>query len=148
MAQQTINLGASANDGTGDPVRTAFSKVNTNTTELYALIAAGGGGGGGGSPIRTQRLVTASPIVVSATDQILNCNIPVNATCQLPPSGGRLGLALTFKDLGQASAHPIVITMSGAETADGHPSITINNNRQAVTFVPFNDGVNSGWALE
>lgn len=36
MAQQTINIGSSANDGTGDPIRTAFTKVNDNFTELYA----------------------------------------------------------------------------------------------------------------
>jgi hypothetical protein len=36
MAQQTIGLGASANDSTGDPIRTAFGKVNANFTELYA----------------------------------------------------------------------------------------------------------------
>ena len=36
MAQQTINIGTVANDGTGDPLRTAFDKVNDNTTELYA----------------------------------------------------------------------------------------------------------------
>ena len=35
MAQQTINIGTVANDGTGDPLRTAFDKVNDNFTELY-----------------------------------------------------------------------------------------------------------------
>ena len=36
MAQQTINIGTTANDGTGDPLRTAFDKVNDNFTELYS----------------------------------------------------------------------------------------------------------------
>jgi hypothetical protein len=36
MAQQTINIGTVANDGTGDPLRTAFDKVNDNFTELYS----------------------------------------------------------------------------------------------------------------
>ena len=35
MAQQTINIGSNANDGTGDPLRTAFNKINANFTELY-----------------------------------------------------------------------------------------------------------------
>jgi len=35
MAQQTINIGTVANDGTGDPLRTAFDKSNDNFTELY-----------------------------------------------------------------------------------------------------------------
>jgi len=36
MAKQTINIGTAANDKTGDPLRTAFTKVNANFTELYA----------------------------------------------------------------------------------------------------------------
>src|SRR6478609_372301 len=35
MAKQTVNIGASANDGTGDPLRTAFDKLNDNFDELY-----------------------------------------------------------------------------------------------------------------
>ena len=35
MAQQTINIGTTANDGTGDPLRGAFDKINDNFTELY-----------------------------------------------------------------------------------------------------------------
>lgn len=35
MAKQVINTGAVANDNTGDPVRTAFTKTNSNFTELY-----------------------------------------------------------------------------------------------------------------
>jgi hypothetical protein len=35
MAQQIINVGASANDGTGDTLRLSQQKTNDNTTELY-----------------------------------------------------------------------------------------------------------------
>ena len=35
MAQQTINIGSTPNDGTGDPLRNAFNKANLNFTELY-----------------------------------------------------------------------------------------------------------------
>ena len=41
MAQQIIGIGASANDGTGDPLRTAFDKVNDNDTELYNVSGWG-----------------------------------------------------------------------------------------------------------
>jgi len=43
MAKQTINIGSSANDGSGDPLRTAFDKVNDNFGELYAVSGAGSG---------------------------------------------------------------------------------------------------------
>lgn len=36
MAQQVINVGAAPNDGTGDPLRTAYQKCNTNFSELYS----------------------------------------------------------------------------------------------------------------
>ena len=35
MAKQTIDVGTTANDGTGDPLRTSMTKVNDNFTELY-----------------------------------------------------------------------------------------------------------------
>lgn len=41
MAQQVIGLGTSANDGTGDPLRTAFNKINENFTEIYARDPVG-----------------------------------------------------------------------------------------------------------
>ena len=43
MTQQTINIGSSANDGTGDPLRTAFDKINDNFNELYTVSGAGTG---------------------------------------------------------------------------------------------------------
>ena len=36
MAKQIINIGSSENKGDGDPIRTAFNKVNENFSELYA----------------------------------------------------------------------------------------------------------------
>ena len=43
MAQQVLDVGSNANDGTGDNLRAAMVKVNENFTELYAspLIASG-----------------------------------------------------------------------------------------------------------
>jgi hypothetical protein len=38
MAQQTINIGNSPNDGTGDTLRTAMDKSNDNFSELYSSV--------------------------------------------------------------------------------------------------------------
>ena len=51
MALQTVNLGTYANDGTGDDLRTAFEKVNANTTELNTVLVKGGKNLGSGSPV-------------------------------------------------------------------------------------------------
>ena len=42
MAKQIINIGTEGNDNTGDAIREAFSKVNENFTELYAVFGVGG----------------------------------------------------------------------------------------------------------
>jgi hypothetical protein len=39
MAIQTINIGTVANDGTGDPLRTAWNKANSNFSELNTRTA-------------------------------------------------------------------------------------------------------------
>ena len=36
MTQEIINIGAVPNDGEGDPLRTAFQKINNNFTQLYS----------------------------------------------------------------------------------------------------------------
>ena len=35
MTRQVINIGSAANDRTGDPLRTAFTKINDNFQDLY-----------------------------------------------------------------------------------------------------------------
>ena len=52
MAQQTINIGASPNDGTGTPLRTAFQYTNSNFSELYTAL-----GGGSGLPGATTQVI-------------------------------------------------------------------------------------------
>jgi hypothetical protein len=52
MAQQTINVGAAPNDGTGTPLRTAFQYTNNNFSELYTAL-----GGGVGLPGATTQVI-------------------------------------------------------------------------------------------
>ena len=41
MARQNISTGSSANDGTGDTLRSAATKINANFTEIYTAIGDG-----------------------------------------------------------------------------------------------------------
>ena len=41
MAKQTVNIGTTVNDGTGDDLRTSFDKINDNFNELYATGSPG-----------------------------------------------------------------------------------------------------------
>ena len=45
MALQTIGLGSSANDGNGDTLRAAGTKINANTGEIYARFGSGSANG-------------------------------------------------------------------------------------------------------
>lgn len=126
---------------------TDYVLVYDSVAKAFINVALSSLGASGGTS-RTQRSVTATPIVVGATDQILNCNIAALAACALPTAASRSGVPLTFKDLGQAAAHNITLTANGAEKIDGSSTYVLFNNYQTVTLVPFNDGVNAGWSVE
>lgn len=42
MSRLNINVGQTPNDRTGDPLRTAFEKINDNFQELYAATGSAG----------------------------------------------------------------------------------------------------------
>jgi hypothetical protein len=77
MARQNINIGTNANDGTGDPLRTAFDKINDNFVELYGATAEANDlldddtpQLGGNLDVNGQRIITAR----SNEDIVLDAN--------------------------------------------------------------------------
>jgi len=60
MSQQIINTGANANDGTGEPLREAFTAVNENFTEIYTA-----------GPVGTNVKITGNTITTIVTNQNL-----------------------------------------------------------------------------
>lgn len=142
--------------GTQSPPTSSFATdfllgydANTNTffkISLSNIVAALTPPG----PIRLQRLVTASPIVVSSGDQIINVNISSGSpTCTLPTAASRTGNAVTFKDVGgQFGAHNLTIAPAGGDHIDGGGNVVLGTNYQAVTLVPANDGTSNGWFIE
>ena len=79
MAQQIINVGASANDGTGDTLRLSQQKTNDNTTELYNS--------------KLNSIVEGTNITIDDTDPL---NPIINAS---GVGGGCLGWSLCGFDL-------------------------------------------------
>ena len=84
MAKQTINIGTNANDGTGDPLRTAFDKINANFAELY--------GDDSSADTFTSPQITTPTITGTATiDNILindsEISTASNANLNLNPGG-------------------------------------------------------------
>jgi hypothetical protein len=120
-----------------------------NNLGLAAVAASGAYADLSGKPLPpTQRSVTASPISLTANDEVINCNIATAASCNLPSAATRAGRPLVFKDIaGQFAAHPLTINCAGAEKMDNLASITLNTNYQFLRLYPLNDGVNTGWAM-
>jgi hypothetical protein len=88
MAKQIINLGTAANDGSGDPLRTAFTKINANFTELYATttspVRSAGSVAGAGTvtlDYSTDRLVRAT--AAGSTLTIAHSNIAAGKVVDL-----------------------------------------------------------------
>jgi hypothetical protein len=122
-----------------DDVLKTYSKVSLAT--LSASIAPP-------PATRAQRTTTVTPIVVASSDQIISCKITSPASCALPSAASRIGVPVTFKDLGQATVNNITLTANGTDTIDGLPSYVLRNNFAGVTLVPFNDGTNVGWMVQ
>jgi len=97
MTIELINLGSSANDNTGDPLRLAFTKCNHNFGELYASL--------GNSVVPSPSISDANKILVVKSDgtgyqlspgAFGNANISVGDT----PPGSPAFKDLWFDDLG------------------------------------------------
>ena len=72
MAKQTINVGSTANDGTGDKLRDAFVKVNANFTELYSDDAGDVNSVNAGTGISVDQTTGAVTVTNSAPDQTVS----------------------------------------------------------------------------
>lgn len=90
MAKQTINVGITANDNTGDTLRVAFTKVNSNFTELYTSAGT----------VSSNRLISGTNQLVLGTDgstTFPTLTVPISDNAN--PSG--TGQTLKFSDATQ-----------------------------------------------
>ena len=92
MAQQIIAVGAIANNGSGDPLRTAFNKTNDNFTELYApygtsVISTNTTAVKDNLYVLTADLTLTLPITPANGDSVKMSNLSGVATCILGRNG-------------------------------------------------------------
>ncbi len=121
MAKQAIGIGSSANDGTGDPLRTAMDKTNDNFNEVYALF-------GDGSTLALSGDVSVSAGAVTiANDAVENAMIASGAVGSTEiaadaVSYAKLGAefttaaALSGTDVDWSTAQTFTKTLSGDTT--------------------------------
>ena len=146
MAKQTINIGSAANDGSGDPLRSAFDKINDNFTEVYTELGGaslsnisitgntiGSDDTNGNiilSPNGTGDVVIATAKSLQLTDHTDNAILKTDATGNLTASAvTENGTFLTYGDIVvnpttstiQTTANDITLTPGGGEVVvTGH----------------------------
>ena len=127
MAQQTINIGSAPNDGTGDPLRTAFDKTNDNFNELYA------GAGVADDSITYAKLAneftTSSAVAASDVDfstaQVFTKTLTADTTFTF--SNASIGMV---KDL--VITGDFALTLPAGSTVSGTYNGTVSNLIQVV----------------
>lgn len=80
MTQQIINTGSALNDGTGESVRSAFTKTNANFTDVYDQIATIVTGSGEAAVLIEQIKLGTSPVVSPLTGAEI---VPVSSSSLL-----------------------------------------------------------------
>ena len=145
MAQQNINIGSSANKGDGDPIRTAFTKVNTNFTELYNRVVVAEGQLGidnaGGATI--QQSIIGSVFADDSTLLIdgANGSIPAaNITGTLPALDGSALTNLPAQAFASITGKPTTLAGYGITdaTSNNNPAFTGAVDFTGATSIDFN----------
>ena len=80
MAKQIINIGSTANDGTGDPIRTAFQKAMSNFDELYTGSTADVDSLIAGAGISVDQATGNVTVTNTAPDQTVTLTSGANVT--------------------------------------------------------------------
>ena len=140
MSRQIINVGATLNDGTGDDLRDAFIKVNSNFVELYA-----GGLGGSNITVRNNTVSTFQnslilssvgylPVIFDANNTVSVSNV---ATSTSTTSGalvvaGGMGVGGSLNVAGNINS-PYVNTSTGIYSpgyyySNGDPFVSSSYN--------------------
>lgn len=117
MTQQIINTGV-ADKGNGDPLRTAFTKVNDNFTELFNQVATG--------------------VVVNATPP----ETPEEGDLWWDPEGGRLYISYDSNWIDASPVDGVGISSTDRLTASGKEVVLIGGSNPFVTFPAVATGEN------
>ena len=125
MAKQVINIGTSANKGDGDPIRTAFDKVNDNFTELYSDVKQLNSVNFGGGTITSDVIGT-----VSGTDSTMlvdgnNSKVvgPIESNTWILPGAGDIDITATQDDVNISAGGVINL-----QHVSGQDYVQVSNN--------------------
>ena len=118
MAYQSLGLGSSANDGTGDDLRTGGDKINDNFVEIYTALGTGSALTSGISADATVVTLTA-PVIATSLDMnagelILDADADTSITAD---TDDRIDIKLGGNDRIQLSTGLIDLKNDGTQSA-------------------------------
>ena len=134
MTRQNINIGSSANDGTGDTLRTAGTKINQNFQEIYTQL------GGDSSTLTTQVTIKDSgsvgTIIFEGTSadshetKLIATDPTADRTITLPNAGGNVVLDTATQTLtNKTLTTPTIASITNGGT------ITIPSGADTITTI-------------
>ena len=136
MARQNINIGAAANDGTGDTLRAAGTKINSTFTELYTKL-------GDGDNLSSQITLEDSAIVFEGgTDddfetRLVASNVTSDIIIQLPNISGVISSVSSVETLTNKTLQTPTINSPVINTG-----IRDNNDNNLINLTPTPNAVN------
>jgi len=146
VAKQTIGIGTTANDGTGDPLRDAFDKVNDNFDEVYSAFTFASNN----ATVANNVLIgnsTVNSVANSTTVSISNSTSEVTTT-----SGSILVGNSTVNSIANSSTIVVSnstssITVSEGTIAVGNSTVNTTANSSLVNATSVTVNSNTGLTL-
>ena len=136
MAYQKVGTGQSANDGTGDDLRTGAGKINANIEEVYAKI-----NGVATNTITDGTAITTDTVVLLTATQTLT-----NKTLTAPVLGGETTTASGNLQVNPATK---IVEVRGGGSTEGQIQLNCRDNShgQKIVAQPHSAGVTNEMLL-
>ena len=125
MAYQALGLGSTANDGTGDDLRTGGDKINDNFVELYTALGSGTALSSG---------ITADATAVTLTAPTINGVVGGTATSQTITALTTAGIVGTGGALEVTPANNILEIRGDGSSVEGQIKLNCHANSHGQTL--------------
>ena len=131
MTRQNINIGSSANDGTGDTLRSAGTKMNANFEEIYTQL--GGNSSNLSTLVKLKDSASTGVVMFEGTSadshetKLIAINATADRTISIPNATGTIVLKDTTDTLTNKTLTSPIITL---------PQINDTSSNHKYTLVP------------
>ena len=151
MAYQSLGLGSSANDGTGDDLRTGGDKINANFVEIYTKL-------GNGSALSNLTFPTGTDTIVgrATTDTLTNKTLTAPTIATITnggtvtiPSGADTLVARTSTDTltNKTLTAPKIADAGFIADANGNEQVIFQTTASAVNEIEITNAATGGSAV-